>query len=76
MAINPIPPKAVEKFIAGAPDAAKADKGTRTGKRVQMSLAMPSEVLDKVDTAAVRFNTSRAGYIKMTLSRAVEVDAP
>lgn len=72
MAINPIPPKAVEKFIAGAPDAAKADKGTPSGKQVQISLAMPRELLEAVDAAARALALSRAAYIKQALAKAVK----
>lgn len=71
MAINPLPPKQVEKFIAGAPDAPKADKGIPTGKQVQISLAMPRELLDKVDTAARALALSRASFIKQALAKAV-----
>ncbi len=42
----------------------------------QISLKLPTTLLARVDAAAARFNTSRAGYIKMTLSKAAEVDAP
>lgn len=72
MAINPIPPKKVSNFIAGAPDGSKRDKGVRVGKQAQISLAMPPGLLNKVDEAARALSLTRAGYIKMCLSRAVE----
>ena len=71
MAINPLPPKQVSSFIAGAPDGSKLDKGVRVGKQAQISLAMPPGLLAKVDEAADALNLTRAGFIKMCLSRAV-----
>ena len=61
-------PKAIaSSFIEKAPD------GRMTaGKQSQISLAMPRELLDKVDAAANALNISRAGYIKMCLSNAVK----
>ena len=61
---------AESKFISQAPDAA----GPRLtiGNQSQISLAMPRELLDKVDAAANALNLSRAGFIKMCLSNAVK----
>lgn len=72
MAINPIPPKQVSSFIAGAPDGSNLKKGVQVGKQAQISLAMPPGLLAKVDEAARALSLTRAGYIKMCLSRAVE----
>jgi len=72
MAINPIPPKRVSSFITGAPDGSKLEKGVKVGKQAQISLAMPPGLLVKVDEAAQALSLTRAGYIKMCLSRAVE----
>jgi len=72
MAINLIPSKQVSSFIAGAPDGSKLDKGVRVGKQTQISLAMPPGLLAKIDEAAQALSLTRAGYIKMCLSRAVE----
>ena len=72
MAINPLPPKQVSSFIAGAPDGSELDKGVRVGKQAQISLAMPPALLAKVDEAADALNLTRAGFIKMCLSQAVE----
>lgn len=75
-------PKTADDFIQGAPDAAPAavtaptatpiTKGVQQGKQAQISLAMPPELLAKVDAAAERLSISRAGFIKMTLAQAVE----
>lgn len=72
MAINSIPPKKVSAFIDGAPDGLKLHKGVQVGKQTQISLAMPSGLLEKVDQAANALSLTRAGYIKMCLSRAVD----
>ena len=50
----------------------KLKKGVRVGKQAQISLAMPPGLLAKVDEAADALNLTRAGFIKMCLSRAVE----
>jgi hypothetical protein len=72
-----IPKPTAQSFIAGAPDAQPAKKDDAADElQKQISLKLPTALLARVDAAAARFNTSRAGYIKMTLSRAVEVDAP
>lgn len=75
-------PKSADDFIQGAPDAVPAantaptaipiTKGVQQGKQAQISLAMPPELLAKVDAAAERLSISRAGFIKMTLAQAVE----
>ena len=57
-----------ESFIGQAPDAVRMTAGNQS----QISLAMPRELLDKVDAAAKALNISRAGYIKMCLSNAVK----
>ena len=67
---------AVESFIAGAPDAKVAMPAKDDEVQKQISLKLPTALLAKVDAAASRFNTSRAGYIKTLLSKGVEQDAP
>lgn len=62
----------VGSFINQAPDAKPAPGRMSNGKQAQISLAMPLELLDKVDAAAQALNLSRAGYIKMCLSTAVK----
>lgn len=58
----------VDSFLKQAPDGGRMT----TGNQSQISLAMPRELLDKVDAAAKALNISRAGYIKMCLSNAVK----
>lgn len=72
MTINTIPHRQIKSFISGAPDGSNLEKGVRVGKQSQISLAMPPELLEKVDRAAQALNLTRAGYIKMCLSRSVE----
>lgn len=78
---KPAEEDAVVKFIAGAPDAAQAAAEAQTashahsrkmaGKQAQITLALPPELLDKVDQMAGRLSISRAAFIKMALTRAV-----
>lgn len=82
MAIVKRPPASTARsaadFINAAPDATPEApapapmKGVQQGKQSQISLAMPPELLAKVDAAADRLSISRAGFIKMTLAQAVE----
>ena len=63
---------AAQSFIAGAPDA-KVGAPTKDDElQKQISLKLPAELLDKVDAAARGLRVSRAAFIKMHLSRAVE----
>lgn len=68
MNINRRPTNVVDSFIKQAPDAGRMT----VGNQAQISLAMPRELLDKVDAAAKSLNLTRAGYIKMCLSNAVK----
>ena len=54
MAMTKRPANTVETFIKKAPDATAQPKGMTTGNQSQISLAMPRELLDKVDAAAIR----------------------
>lgn len=72
MTVSRRPAAVVESFINQAPDAQPASERMSNGKQAQISLAMPLELLDKVDAAARALNLSRAGYIKMCLSTAVK----
>lgn len=74
----PVDPAAADRFISGAPDAAPAAAAPQAprsnvarGKQVQVSLALPPELLVKVDQAADDLSISRAAFIKQALSRAV-----
>lgn len=50
----------------------KLKKGVRVGRQTQISLAMSPGLLMKVDEAANALKLTRASFIKMCLSRAIE----
>lgn len=69
---------AAERFIKGAPDATQtqaaqpaAASNIVKGHQVQISFALPPELLIKVDAAADSLSISRAAFIKQALTRAV-----
>jgi hypothetical protein len=70
---------AAERFISGAPDAApgkakpviEARSKVVKGNQVQVSFALPAELLVKVDQTADSLSISRAAFIKQALTRAV-----
>ena len=74
---------AAERFIKGAPDAAPAQAAQPAaaastivkGHQVQISFALPPELLIKVDAAADSLSISRAAFIKQALSRAVVAES-
>lgn len=78
---QPTSSKTAEAFIQGAPDAATAtvdaptNQGVMQGKQRQVSLAMPPELLAKVDEAARKLSLTRAGFMKMALTRAIEAES-
>lgn len=72
--------RTAEAFIQGAPDAAppitdaQTSQGVMLGKQRQVSLAMPPELLAKVDEAARKLSLTRAGFMKLALTRAVAAE--
>lgn len=62
-------PKATADFIGGAPDSFA--KSASDGQH-QVGLRLPLDLLAKVDTAAKKLSLTRAGFIKMTLTNALE----
>ena len=71
--------KSIEDFINAAPDAG-AEKGSipkktnrRVGNQVAISLALPADLLFKVDESAKTLSLTRAGFIKQALARALQV---
>ena len=73
---------AAERFIKGAPDAAivapavpaEAASKVVKGHQVQISFALPAELLNKVDAASDSLSISRAAFIKQALTRAVNAE--
>lgn len=74
--------KTAEDFIQGAPDAAQTDqpvaastKGVMLGRQQQISFAMPPELLAKVDATAHKLSITRAAFMKLAITRAVQAEA-
>lgn len=63
---------AVDAFISGAPDAARAPKPTMLGNKRQISLTINPALLDKVDEMAAEMGQTRAAIINMAIYRMVE----
>jgi hypothetical protein len=76
-------PAAAERFINAAPDAAPAPAAAAApvarskvvvGKQLQVTFALPADLLIKVDQAAEDLSISRAAFIKQALARAVQAE--
>ena len=70
---------ALAAFIGGAPDAAPAPTAEAPavprkmiGKQTAISLALPPDLLEKIDQMANSLSITRAGFIKQALTRAVQ----
>ena len=85
MAITKRPPsRAAEDFIKAAPDAAAPPpapsapaakaKGVMLGRQRQIALALPPDLLERVDACARDLAISRAAFIKQAISRAVKAE--
>lgn len=75
MAITKRPPTKADAFIQAAPDAAKkapAAKGVMAGNQRQITVAMPPELVDRIDACAKKLSITRAAFIKLAVSRAIE----
>ena len=75
MAIIKKPKQSAEDFIKGAPDSDKSavvTKGITLGKQSQISFAMPPELLARLDETARKLSISRAAFMKMAITRAVQ----
>jgi predicted transcriptional regulator len=46
------------------------------GKQAQITLTLPPELLARVNQKAERLSISRAAFMKMAITRAVEAEAP
>ncbi len=72
---------ALERIVAGAPDASPAERAAAAkddrlmiGNQTRISLALPPELLDKVDAMADSLSISRAAFIKLAVTRAVNAE--
>lgn len=74
------PSKTAEAFIQGAPDATTVaadtpvSQGVMKGSQRQVTFAMPPELLAKVDEVARKLSLTRAGFMKLALTRAVDAE--
>ena len=64
-------PADAEAFISAAPDA-PTRKGVRKGHKVQISLTIAPQLLERVDALAAEIGQSRAALINLAIHRAVE----
>lgn len=62
-------PTAAAEFIGGAPDSLA--KSSSDGQH-QVGLRLPLDLLTRVDAAAKKLSLTRAGFIKMTLTNALD----
>lgn len=80
-AAKPVDEAALAAFIGGAPDGAPAAKAEAPatlrkliGKQTAITLALPPELLEKVDQKATSLSIARAAFIKQALTRAVNAE--
>jgi hypothetical protein len=74
--------QAVDAFIGGAPDSVKPAEAAAPapksrvmkGRQAQITLTLPLELLEKANMMADQLSISRAGFMKMAISRAVEAE--
>ena len=66
--------KAIDSFIEGAPDGAKAKTTEEEKENVQITLRMSKEQLDRITRIAKRQGIPRASYIKRSVFIQLEVD--
>ncbi|OGB68975.1 MAG: hypothetical protein A2486_02665 [Burkholderiales bacterium RIFOXYC12_FULL_65_23] len=78
---HPITPnKTAKASIQGSPDTPDlfseppAAQGMMQGRQRQVSFAMPPELLARVDETARKLSLTRAGFMKLALTRAVEAE--
>lgn len=72
---------ALERIVAGAPDASPTERAAASGptrkligKQTAISLALPPDLLVKIDQMANSLSITRAGFIKQALTRAVNAE--
>lgn len=75
--------KSVEDFIGGAPDHVKPSAAPKLearapkarvmkGHQAQITLALPVDLLERANAMADHLSISRAAFLKMAITRAVE----
>ena len=79
--------KSVDDFISGAPDAVAAAPAVTAaaeapapksrvmkGNQAQITLTIPVDLLDRASAMADHLSISRAAFMKMAITRAVEAE--
>jgi hypothetical protein len=74
--------KTVDDFIGGAPDSVQAAKAAAPaqkarvmkGHQAQITLALPVDLLERANAMADQLSISRAAFMKMAITRAVEAE--
>ena len=64
--------KDIENFIQSAPDAVVKGPGVKKGNKVQISLTIDPEQLDRVDQMAAKMFMARAALINMAINELLE----
>jgi predicted DNA binding CopG/RHH family protein len=59
-------------FVESAPDSGKTAASAEAKKEKPITLTMSPELIDKLNEAAKAVGLSRAAFIKMTLTKALE----
>ena len=67
-------PIASARPVSDAAVPASARSNVVRGKQLQITFALPAELLVKVDAAADSLSISRAAFIKQALTRAVQAE--
>lgn len=68
MAVTKKPKKSVDDFID------KSETNTKSDEMKQISLAMKTSMLERVDTCSSDLGISRAGFIKQAVARALKIE--
>lgn len=68
---------AVQAFVEGAKEGkakpiVRERKGVIRGKREQITITLPPELIDRIDQRATRLGISRAAYLVQAVSRALD----
>ena len=63
-----------EEFINAAPDGLPQRKGVKKGKREQISLTIPTDLLNQLDEVAEKLALSRASLINLAIVRAINTE--
>jgi hypothetical protein len=72
----------IATYINQAPDAQASNtspplltvSGIKTGKQLQVSIAMPPELLQRIEHRSKELSITRAAFIKMAVTKALEAE--